>query len=96
MNRVPPHRSECPCSSVASACTPEPPTTRRTAHPIRKVPTTAMRCPWPITAYAPSLHVSCATNTSEHATQRSPAHLLRDDIHLLRRACRPPQRGSIP
>src|SRR5215217_9051514 len=50
--------SLCPCFSSCedSALTPDPPITRRrTAHPIRKAPTTAMRCPWRTTAHPPSL-----------------------------------------
>src|SRR5215211_1522490 len=53
---VPSHRAssleavawgELPCSFLLEApeLAPEQPTTRRKAHPIRKVPTTAMRCP---------------------------------------------------
>jgi hypothetical protein len=56
--------------------TPAQPTTmRRTAHPTRKAPTTAMLRPWRTTTPSPSLHVSPATSTSEHATQRTLAHL---------------------
>src|SRR5215212_3675464 len=42
-----------PCSSLrACECTPaQPPTRRRTAHPNRKVPTTAMKRLWRITAH---------------------------------------------
>src|SRR5215207_5950564 len=62
MLRVPPHRASSDavasvwtCSSGASERPPAQPTTRRTAHPIRKIPTTAMRCPWRTTAHPPSL-----------------------------------------
>src|SRR5215216_6547316 len=64
-----------PCSFGASERTPAQLATRRKAHPISKSPTTAMRYPWRTTEAPPSLHVSPATNTSEHATQRSPTHL---------------------
>src|SRR5215204_3456395 len=51
---VPWHRASSFFLEV-SACTPEAPATRRTAHPIKKVPTTAMRCPWRTTTPSPSL-----------------------------------------
>src|SRR5215217_4100906 len=83
---VPSHRAssleavawgECVCSLCrASEPTPAQPTaTRRTAHPIRKATTTAVRRPWRTTTHLPSLHVSLATKTSKHATPRSLAHL---------------------
>src|SRR5918994_4542856 len=50
---VPSHRSSS--FLEACACTPEAPASRRTAHPIRKVPTTAMRCPRRTTTHPPSL-----------------------------------------
>src|SRR5215216_3349339 len=86
MLRVPPHRAssseavawgECVCSFCgASEPTPAQPTaTRRTAHPIRKVPTKAISCPWRTTTPSPSLHVSPATSTSKHDTPRTLAHL---------------------
>src|SRR5215218_10420092 len=74
MVRVPSHRSECVCSCGASERPPEQPTTRRTAHPIKKAPMTALRYPWRTTAHCP-LYVSSATSSTEHATQRSSAHL---------------------
>src|SRR5215218_1695326 len=48
---------ELPCSFLleVSELVPAQPTTRRsTAHPIRKVPTTTMRCPCRATAHPPS------------------------------------------
>src|SRR5215212_988500 len=87
MLRVPPHRAssseavawgELPCSSFLelSELVPEQPTiSRRKAHPIRKVPTKAISCPWRTTTPSPSLHVSVATSTSKHDTQRAVAHL---------------------
>src|SRR5829696_1948899 len=65
--RVPSHRpsssdsvalGELPCSfllEVSELVPAQPTTRRRTAHPIRKVPTTGMRCPRRITAHPPSL-----------------------------------------
>ena len=48
--------SVCPCSLGASERVPEQPTARRrTEHPIRKVPTTAMRRAWRTVAPSPSL-----------------------------------------
>jgi hypothetical protein len=48
--------SVCPCSFGASERVPaQPATRRRTAHPIRKVTTTAMRRLWRTTAHSPSL-----------------------------------------
>src|SRR5215212_11367553 len=66
MLRVPWHRAssedvawgELPCSfllEVSELVPAQPTTRRRTAHPIRKVPTTGMRCPRRITAHPPSL-----------------------------------------
>src|SRR5215217_5508172 len=62
---VPSHRAsseavalgELPCSFLeVSELVPAQPTTRRiAAHPIRKVPTTAMRRPWRTTTHPPSL-----------------------------------------
>src|SRR5215207_10601634 len=53
---------ECPCSfllEVSELVVPAQPTTRRrTAHPIRKVPTTAMRCPRRTTTAHP-LSLTC-------------------------------------
>src|SRR5215211_4329433 len=69
MLRVPPHRAssseavawgELPCSSFLelSELVPEQPTiSRRKAHPIRKVPTKAISCPWRTTAHPPSLRM---------------------------------------
>src|SRR5215207_9114612 len=64
--RVPSHRAsssdavawgELPCSFFeVSERVPEQPTPRRrTTHPIRKIPTTAMRCPRRTTIHPPSL-----------------------------------------
>src|SRR5829696_401056 len=52
--------SVCPCSFLEdSELVPAQPTIRRrTAHPSRKVPTTAMRCTWRTTAHPPS--TTCA------------------------------------
>src|SRR5215204_663292 len=49
--------SVCPWPSCgASELVPAQPTIRRrTAHPIRKVPTTTMRCPWRTATHPPSL-----------------------------------------
>src|SRR5215212_4155854 len=71
--RVPSHRASS--SLEASACTLVASAIRRTAHPIRKVPTKAISCPWRTTTPSPSLHVSVATSTSKHDTQRAVAHL---------------------
>src|SRR5215204_4530407 len=68
--------SVCPCCLGLSELVPEQPTTRRrTAHPIRKVPTKAMLRPWRTTTPSPSLRASPATSASKHATLRSPALL---------------------
>src|SRR5215207_2023840 len=76
---VPSHRA----SSLleVSACTPEAPATRRTAHPTRKVTTKAISCPWRTTTPSPSLHASLATNVSKHATQPPLVHLSGRPIH---------------
>src|SRR5215216_3740692 len=71
MVRVPSHRDssetasetaalgEGPCSffllEVSEGVLEQPTASRRTAHPIRKVPTTAMRCPRRTTTHPPSL-----------------------------------------
>src|SRR5215218_3214902 len=82
---VPSHRAsseavasgELACSfPEVSELVPEQPTPRRrTAHPIRKIPTKAMICRWRTTAPSPSLHASLATIASKHATHRTLAHL---------------------
>src|SRR5215204_3693597 len=69
---VPSHRASS--FLEVSACTPEAPAIRTTAHPIRKANTTSMRCAWRTTTPSPSLHASLATNAPKHATQRSLAH----------------------
>src|SRR5215218_8571658 len=48
------------------------PTTRRTAHPIRKVPTTAMRCPRRTTAHPPSLCMHPLLLTSRSMPHNEP------------------------
>src|SRR5215213_8552275 len=64
MLRVRSHRSDCARSLGASERTPAQPTTRRrTAHPMRKTPTTAMRCPWRITEHPPSLYMRLLLRT---------------------------------
>src|SRR5215212_3566591 len=80
--RVPSHRDssegvawgELPCSfllAVSELVVPAQPTTRRRkAYPIRRVPTTAMRCTWRTTAPLPSLHLAGAYKSHHHQQRR--------------------------
>src|SRR5215207_7869340 len=79
---VPSHRA----SSLleVSACTPEAPAIRKTAHPIRKATTTAMRRAWPTTAPLPSLHLAGA-HKPHHEQERRRHRQPRQPYHPARR-----------